>query len=278
MNVKFITPQDLALRIENGEGTLILDASYYLDDGTQKARQVYGETAIPGAKFWDIDACADPFSTLPHMLAPATVFAAYLAGSGHAQGRAICVYDQAGLFSAPRLAWELSSYGLDQISLLAGGLPAWQAAGLETAGGTHIVEPKEKTKDIALPSTRRAMSQDQVMAAINRRSHQIVDARPAGRFAGTHAEPRAHLRPGHMRTAVNLPYANVVQDGVFSDSFDLKGLDLKKPIITTCGSGITAAGLCLALRARGATNVSVYDGSWAQWGDPRSMAPIVSGT
>ena len=276
MAITFLSPADLALRIEKGEGTLILDASYFLDGGIAPAEAAYQEAAIPGAKFWDIDACADPHSSLPHMLAPASLFAAYLNGAGHSMGRSVCVYDQLGLFSAPRLAWELASYGLDQISILTGGLPAWRAADLPTEPGTEIVTPKAKRKDIALPSARRAMTLDQVMTAINRRSHQIVDARPAARFDGSQPEARAHLRRGHMHTAISLPYASVVSDGQFSTTFDLAGVDLKKPIITTCGSGITAAGLCLALRARGATNVSVYDGSWVQWADPALMTPIAN--
>ena len=278
MAVDFLTPQVLAAQ----SGWLILDASYALNGGAAKGEAAYGQEAIPGAKFWNIDACADPHTTLPHMLAPEIIFAHYLSGSGWEAGQPICIYDQQGLFSAPRLAWELQGRGLAApLSLLQGGLPAWRAAGLPTAAGTEVIAPA--------PPDPKLWWQDAFLSAYDLREvfdelqldppygAQIVDARSPGRFAGTEPEPREGLRSGHIPGSINIPYASLVKDGRFADDFDLKGLDLSRAIVTTCGSGITAAGLALALEARGAKQVLVYDGSWTQWGDPRSMTPVSLG-
>ncbi len=276
MAIEFLTPPDLAAL----DACLILDASYYLDGGTAKARRQFAHGAIPGAKFWDINACADPHSTLPHMFAPDHVFAHFWAGTGWERGQPICVYDQLGLFSAPRLAWELSKRGVeDPIYLLAGGLPAWEAAGLATVPGTQVVAPAPPKTATPLPKPLRDVCpMSSIVEHLSLDPNlQIVDARPPGRFQGMDPEPRPGLRGGHIPGSLNLPYNAVVEEGRFSQTFDLGGVDLRRPLITTCGSGITAAGLALALERRGAASVRVFDGSWAQWGDPAAMTPIATG-
>jgi len=255
--------------------------SYYLDGGIEKAKAVFAETAIPGAQFWDVNACADPFSTLPHMLAPEIIFAHYLTGSGWRAGQPICVYDQQGLFSAPRLAWELSHREVGTVYLLQGGLPAWEAAGLPLERGSQEVLPAKPNpalwwQDAFLNVVDLSEVMDELLFD-GAYPAQIVDARAPGRFQGTEPEPRPGLRSGHIPGALNLPYSSVVKDGRFTYDFDLGGVDLSSRLITTCGSGITAAGLALALEARGAEHVSVYDGSWTQWGDPAAMTPFVAG-
>ena len=285
MTVQFITAQDLAQHLAQDltqhRDWLILDASYYLKGGVEKAEESFKQAAIPGAKFWNINACADPHSQLPHMLAPELIFAHFLTGSQWQAGQPICIYDQQGLFSAPRLAWEFlkREVGAD-IYLLQGGLPAWQNAGLDTVPGAVVVEPKTPDPSLwwqdafvasyAINEVFDELQFDPSVAA------QIVDARPPGRFAGTEPEPRAGLRSGHIPGSINLPNTSVIKDGKFADDFDLRGLNLAMPIITTCGSGITAAGLALALEGRGAEHVVVYDGSWTQWGDPCSMTPVIT--
>lgn len=280
MPIQFISAEDLSKQSD----WLILDASYYLDGGTEKAEATFNEAAIPGAKFWNINACAEPHSTLPHMLAPELIFAHFLTGSGWQAGQPICIYDQQGLFSAPRLAWEFAKRDVEaEIHILQGGLPTWSAAGLATMPGTQIVAPT--TPDPMLWWQEAFVSAytlsevfDELLIGQEHGGAQIVDARSPGRFAGTEPEPRAGLRSGHIPGSINIPYSSVVKDGQFADDFDLKGLDLSRPIITTCGSGITAAGLALALEMRGAEQISVYDGSWTEWGDPRSMTPVALGT
>ena len=278
MAIKFITAQELA---ENTDW-LVLDASYYLDGGARKGEDHYQQRAIPNAKFWNIDACADPFSSLPHMRAPELIFAHFLAGAHWKRDQAICIYDQQGLFSAPRLAWEFLKREVQApLYLLQGGLPAWIAAQLPTPPGTNLITPQTPDLDLWW---QEAFLADYTLAEVFDEilldpayAAQIVDARSPGRFAGVEPEPRAGLRPGHIPGALNIPYSSLIKDGKFRDDFDLKGLDLDRPIITTCGSGITAAGLALALEARGGEYVSVYDGSWVQWGDPRSMTPVLTG-
>ncbi len=279
MPITFIAPHDLAAQ----EDWLILDASYYLDGGTDKAEAVFAETALPGAQFWNINACAEPHSTLPHMLAPELIFAHFLTGSGWQVGQPICIYDQQGLFSAPRLAWEFAKRDVEApIHILQGGLPAWTAAGLATAPGSKHVQPQAPNpslwwQEAFLSSYSLSEVFDELLIGPDQGA-QIVDARAPGRFEGTEPEPRAGLRSGHIPGSFNIPYSSVVQNGKFAEDFDLRGVDLGKPIITTCGSGITAAGLALALELRGAEHISVYDGSWTEWGDPRSMTPVEAGS
>ncbi len=275
MPVTFLSPQELSI-IDN---CLILDATYYIKGGTEKAKERFTERSIPHSSFWDINSCADPHYRLPHMLAPEIIFAHFLAGSRWKNKQPICIYDQIGLFSAPRLAWEFCKREVDaDIYLLAGGLPSWEAAGLPLTPGSKIIEPSTPNPDL--------WWQDSFVASYNlsevfdelridpKHSAQIVDARSPGRFNGSEPEPREGLRGGHIPGSVNLPFSTVVKDGQFTDDFDLNGVDLSRPIVTTCGSGITAAGLALALEARGAEHVMVYDGSWSQWGDPAAMTPI----
>ena len=278
MVVTFITAQELFEQ----QDWLILDASYYLDGGTLKAVDNYEGDAIPGAKFWNIDACVHPHSTLPHMLAPEIIFLHFLTSSGWQRGQSICVYDQQGLFSAPRLAWELIKREVDgAVYILQGGLPAWRHSGLETKPGSSIIVPRSSDPDLwwqeaflASYNMSEVMDEIRLDPSI---AAQIVDARPPSRFSGAACEPRPGLRGGHIPGSINIPYNSIIKDGRFSGDFDLKDLDLSRPIVTTCGSGITAAGLALALEARGAEQVMVYDGAWAEWGDPRSMTPVVTG-
>ena len=272
----FLTPHELAALY----GCLILNASYYLDGGAGKARSQFMQNAIDGAKFWDIDACSDPHSTLPHMLAPDHVFKHFWASTNWTKGQPICVYDQLGLFSAPRLAWELSKRQVPaEIYLLAGGLPAWESAQLETSPGVQIIEPiaanHERWEGCSPITNSYSMSGILSDLARNQtKNFQIIDARSPGRFYGVDSEPRPGLRSGHIPGSLNLPYTSVVENGQFSENFELNGIELNHRLITTCGSGITAAGLALALENRGAINVHVFDGSWAQWGDPAAMTPI----
>jgi len=255
----------------------LVDASWHMPAAGRDAGAEYRTGHIPGAVFFDLDAIADRSSGLPHMLPSAEAFAAAVGGLGVSDEDDIVVYDSIGLFSVPRVRWSFKAMGARSVRILDGGLPGWTAAGLTLEPGT-VSRPAAFFR--ARLDASAVRSHDDVRSALGTRV-QIVDARSAGRFAGKEAEPRAGLRSGHMPGAVNLPFGELVDGGKLKDetavtaAFAARGVDLARPIITTCGSGVSAAVLSLALETIGAADVSLYDGSWTDWG-ARSDAPIVS--
>jgi thiosulfate/3-mercaptopyruvate sulfurtransferase len=217
---------------------------------------------LPGAVFFDIEAFSDHTSGLPHTLPSAAAFAAAIGALGVADTMTIVVYEQAGVFSAPRAWWMLRTFGAANISLLDGGLHAWLAAGLPVESGP-VRRPAA--------TFHATLDPDAAIQQLIAADAQILDARSAGRFSGAAPEPRAGLRSGHMPGATSLPFTELVADGRLKpaaqlrDIFAAKGLDLTQPITTTCGSGVTAAVLALGLELAGARSVSLYDGSWAEY-------------
>lgn len=256
----------------------VVDATLPLVGQPGHGRDSYRAGHIPGAVFFDINAIADPDTDLPHMLPTPAAFAEAAAALGLGRDATIVVYDTHGIYSAPRVWWTLRVMGYANVSVLDGGLKAWMAEGrpVETA------EPRP-TPAMVAPAFDSSLVRDveAVRAVLEAGDAQVVDARSAARFRGEAAEPRAGLRSGHMPGALNLPFDRVVNaDGTLKSAAELREVfcevDLGRPIVTTCGSGVTASVLALALARLGRFDVAVYDGSWTEWGG-RADTPIVTG-
>ncbi|MBV9347865.1 MAG: 3-mercaptopyruvate sulfurtransferase [Pseudolabrys sp.] len=248
---------------------VVVDGSYYLTTENRNAREEYQKAHIPGAVFFDINAIADDSTDLPHMLPGADQFGKQVGALGIAESDTIVVYDGKGLYSAPRVWWTFRIFGAKNVFILDGGLPKWKAENRKLEAGETKRSPKEFKAEL---DTGAVATTDDVQMALNNGDIQVVDARSAGRFAGTDAEPRKGLRSGHMPGARNVPFQDIIENGRLAGSaeiaaaFKKAGVDPNKPIITTCGSGVTAVILALGLDAIGAKPARIYDGSWTEWG------------
>jgi len=248
----------------------LLDASWYLPEAGRDAAAEYRAGHIPGARFFDIDQITDQRSTLPHMAPPPEKFISRLRAMGVGDGHQVVVYDGAGLFSAARVWWTFRLMGKPDIAVLDGGLPKWRAEGREIEDMAPIVRDRHMTVQRQAGLVKDVT---QVAHASKLGEAEIVDARPAPRFRGEVPEPRPGLRAGHIPGSKNLPYTTLLNpDGTLlapaalRAAFVTAGVDLTRPAITTCGSGVTAAVLNLALERIGHRNHALYDGSWAEWG------------
>lgn len=248
----------------------VLDASWHMPDAGRDARAEYEAAHIPGAQFFDIDEIADTQSSLPHMLPPVEKFVSRVRRMGVGDGHRVVVYDSAGLFSAARVWWMFRVFGHVDVAVLDGGLPKWKAEGLPLEDGPPIARDRHFTarRDASL-----VRDVTQVAAAVKLGAEQIVDARAPGRFMGLEPEPRVGLRAGHIPGSVNVHYREVLNpDGTLKDPealralFAAAGVDLARPIVNSCGSGVTACILSLAQMRAGAQRTAVYDGSWTEWG------------
>jgi thiosulfate/3-mercaptopyruvate sulfurtransferase len=279
MSGELVTAEWLSERL-GGAGTKVVDASWYLPAQNRDGRAEFLAGHIPGAVYFDIDAISDRSTGLPHMLPDQATFAAAAGALGLSEHDLIVVYDGMGIFSAPRVWWMLRTFGATDVHVLDGGLAAWKDADLPLEAGEARPTPAR-----FLPSFDAAALADfhAVSAALKSGTDMVVDARSPPRFRGVSPEPRPGLRAGHMPGARNVHYERVLDEhgrmrppeeirGIFQQA----GVDLSSPVITSCGSGITAATLLLALAQLGKEDVRLYDGSWSEWG-AREEAPVVQG-
>lgn len=257
----------------------VVDGSYYLPAANRNPKEEFRAEHLPGAVFFDIDDICDSKSPLPHMAPSAEKFAARVRKLGLGDGNRIVIYDTHGLFSAARVWWMFRLFGHEDVAVLDGGLTKWKSEGRplddmpQTPRERHFTPRRDTTiiRDVT-----------EVARAAKLGNEQIVDARSAGRFAGEAPEPREGLRAGHIPGSINLCYTDLLDSGVMKDTetlrsiFESAGVDLSKPIVTTCGSGVTAAILALGLQRIGHRDWALYDGSWCEWGAFDEL-PIATG-
>jgi thiosulfate/3-mercaptopyruvate sulfurtransferase len=258
----------------------VLDASYYLANAKRDAQAEFIAAHIPGAQRFDIDAISDHANPLPHMLPSAEQFGRQVGELGVGNDTTVVLYDGIGLYGAARVWWTFRVFGHEKVFVLDGGMPKWKAENRPAEAGTPP-RPEHRTYKAAKNDSLVA-ALDDVRNVLGNASAQVVDARAADRFRGEAPEPRAGLRGGHMPGSYNVPFGEVLKDGRLKShaeiaaAFEKAGVDLDKPVVTSCGSGVTASILTFAIEALGKPQGRVYYGSWSEWG-ARDDTPVVKG-
>ncbi len=279
---KWLVETDWLAEHLDAPGIVILDGSMHLPTSGRNARAEYLEEHIPGALFFDIDDIADEKSPLPHMLPSATKFSSRMKKMGIGDGMDIIAYDSEGLYSAARVWWMFRTMGNESVRVLNGGLKKWKAEGRPLEDG----EPRKRSERHFTSMLNAALVRDvgDVQALIGSPAAQIVDARSAGRFTGAAPEPRKGLRSGRIPGSRNVPFGSLLNpDGTLRPAEELReifadaGVEIDKPVVASCGSGVTAGVIALALAVLGRADAAVYDGSWTEWGADQNL-PIETGS
>jgi thiosulfate/3-mercaptopyruvate sulfurtransferase len=256
---------------------VVVDASWYLPTMNRDGKAEYAAGHIPGAVHFDIDAIADKTSPLPHMLPRPEDFGRMAGALGIGDGMRVIVYDGAGLFAAPRVWWTLRTFGARDVAILEGGAPKWRAEGRPWTDEPTRRRPAVFTAKLDHSAVADG---DAVAQALASGSAQVVDARPADRFRGEAPEPRPGVRAGHMPGSLNVPFTRIVADGKLRSPEEIEaafreaGVDLDRPVVTSCGSGVSASILAVALESLDRPIKALYDGSWADWGS--SERPVAT--
>lgn len=261
----------------HGKNVKVIDASFKMPGVTPLPKEDYDRAHIPHAVFFDVDAICDHANPLPHMFPDAEQFGRDIGALGISNADTVVIYDSGGWVAAPRAWWMFIAFGHDKVHLLDGGLKKWIAEGHPVQGGNVLIKPATFKASF---DARRVRSIEQMAANLASQAEQVIDARAKERFEGSVAEPRPGLRAGHIPGSRNLPYGNLIDaaTGMMKPLEELRaafagaGVDLRRPIATSCGSGVSAAVLTLALYRLGVENPALYDGSWTEWGQPDGPA------
>lgn len=282
-----------AIRAISEDSALIMDATFVLPNSGRDAFAEYLEQRIPHAVFFDINKIADDSSPLPHTMPDAEVFTRHMSALGLDSDQKVILYDQSGMLSAARAWWMLRYFGHDHVVILDGGMTAWIDAGGTTESGVAAFPDKgsfiAKAPDVGSPMAIRSLDDMVALVATppSERPEQIIDARSSGRFSGKSPEPRPGMASGHMPGALSCPISHLIDADTgrckspaqIMSIFSEAGIDLDKPVVTSCGSGVTACGLAFGFALIGKQDVSIYDGSWSEWGSPESdriTCPVVT--